>query len=52
MLKKGIYVKHPHFGKGVVSKLEGDGVKMKATIIFEGLGIKKILVQYAKLEIL
>jgi len=51
-LKKGALVRHPRFGRGVVRWLEGDGADMRATIIFEGIGEKKLVIQFAKLEIL
>jgi len=51
-LRKGAFVKHPRFGKGVIKKIEGDGKDQKAIIIFEELGEKKIVIQYANLEIL
>ena len=51
-LRRGAFIKHPQFGKGVVRELEGDGENQKATIIFEEVGEKKIVLKYARLEIL
>ncbi len=51
-LKRGAYVRHPQFGKGIVLNLDGKGANQKAIIIFENVGEKKIIIQYAKLEIL
>ena len=49
-LRKGAYVKHPQFGKGIIKNLEGKGDNLKAIIIFEEVGEKKIVVKYTKLE--
>ena len=51
-LRPGAFIKHDRFGKGVVQKIEGEGENLKATIVFEELGKKKIVLKYAKLEIL
>jgi DNA helicase II / ATP-dependent DNA helicase PcrA len=51
-LSKGKLVRHPQFGKGVVRFVEGVGEDQKVTILFEELGEKKLVVKFAKLEIL
>ena len=51
-LKRGAFIKHPRFGKGVVKRIEGDGEDMKLSILFESVGEKKIVAKYVKLEIL
>jgi DNA helicase-2/ATP-dependent DNA helicase PcrA len=43
---------HERFGKGEVVNLEGAGGDKKAEINFEVGGIKKLLLRFAKLEIL
>lgn len=48
-LKVGDQVRHSRFGKGLVKSLEGKGNDTRATIAFEA-GLKKILLQFAKLE--
>lgn len=48
----GSFVKHIRFGKGEVLKLEGNGQDKKAEIRFENGGIKKLLLRFAKLEVL
>ena len=48
----GNIVNHQRFGKGEVKKIEGKGADMKAEIQFEKGGIKKLLLRFAKLEIL
>jgi DNA helicase-2/ATP-dependent DNA helicase PcrA len=45
-------VKHTRFGKGEVLKIEGVGQDKKAEIRFENGGIKKLLLRFAKLELL
>jgi len=51
-LKPGVLVRHPRFGKGIVRKIQGTGKEMKADIIFEDVGEKKIVIKYVNLEIL
>jgi DNA helicase-2/ATP-dependent DNA helicase PcrA len=47
----GNIVSHSRFGKGEVLKMEGTGANIKATIKFN-IGIKNLLLQYAKLKVL
>ncbi len=48
----GNFVKHLRFGKGEVIKIEGVGADSKAEINFENGGTKKLLLRFAKLEII
>lgn len=48
----GNIVSHLRFGKGEVLKIEGAGTDIKAEINFEHGGIKKLLLRFAKLDIL
>jgi DNA helicase-2/ATP-dependent DNA helicase PcrA len=48
----GDMVRHNRFGKGKITSLEGSGGDAKATIAFEHLGPKHLLLKYAKLTIL
>jgi DNA helicase-2/ATP-dependent DNA helicase PcrA len=48
----GNLVKHLRFGKGKVIKIEGSGTDIKAEIDFENGGAKKLLLRFAKLEII
>lgn len=48
----GNIVSHLRFGKGEVLKIEGAGTDIKAEINFEHGGVKKLLLRFAKLEIL
>lgn len=48
----GSYVFHDTFGKGEVLNLEGSGANKKAEIKFEKVGVKKLLLQFAKLKLI
>jgi len=49
----GQKVEHQRFGFGVIKGLDGNPNNRMATIEFEqGVGIKKIMLQYAKLKII
>jgi DNA helicase II / ATP-dependent DNA helicase PcrA len=49
-LVKGARVRHPQFGAGTVAELSGAGSDVRATIDFDGLGRKKVIVRYANLQ--
>ncbi|TDE42028.1 ATP-dependent DNA helicase [Flavobacterium rhamnosiphilum] len=51
-LVSGNIVMHERFGKGEVLNLEGVGADKKAEIKFEVGGIKKLLLRFAKLDII
>jgi DNA helicase-2/ATP-dependent DNA helicase PcrA len=48
----GNFVKHLRFGKGEVLKIEGNGADVKAEIKFENGGVKKLLLRFAKLDVI
>jgi DNA helicase-2/ATP-dependent DNA helicase PcrA len=48
----GDVVNHQRFGKGTVLSIEGKAADLKAEIKFETGGIKKLLLRFAKLEII
>ena len=48
----GNLVKHIRFGNGKVLKIEGSGADTKAEINFENGGVKKLLLRFAKLEVI
>jgi DNA helicase-2/ATP-dependent DNA helicase PcrA len=50
-LKPGTLVEHSRFGRGEILRLEGVGGDKKAEIKFQVGGIKKLLLRFAKLEI-
>ncbi|WP_419211278.1 ATP-dependent helicase [Maribacter sp. X9] len=51
-LVEGSLVNHTRFGRGKVVKLEGAGNDRKAEILFDKGDIKKLLLRFAKLEVL
>lgn len=51
-LQTGMQVEHPKFGKGKVLTVEGNGPNKKATVFFNGVGQKSLLLRFAKLKIL
>lgn len=51
-LREGQIIMHDRFGKGKILNLEGVGADKKAEIQFEVGGIKKLLLRFAKLNIL
>ncbi|MDZ4667785.1 MAG: UvrD-helicase domain-containing protein [bacterium] len=50
-LQSGMKVEHQRFGMGTVTQMEGNGDNRKATIDFEGLGKKVLVLKFAKLKI-
>jgi len=51
-LNVGTLVEHMRFGKGKIIKIEGSGADTKAEIDFENGGLKKLLLRFAKLNVL
>ena len=51
-LTVGDRVFHDHFGRGTVEALQGSGINARATVLFDRVGRKILLLQYAKLELL
>ena len=51
-LNEGSLINHTRFGRGKVLKIEGVGNDKKAEIQFETAGIKKLLLRFAKLEVI
>ncbi|MEM8845756.1 MAG: UvrD-helicase domain-containing protein [Bacteroidota bacterium] len=51
-LAEGMRVNHTRFGKGRILKIEGVGNDKKAEIQFEQGDVKKLLLRFAKLEVL
>ncbi len=50
-VQKGVVVFHNTFGKGTVLSIAGKGLDKKAEIYFDEIGIKKIILKYAKMSI-
>ena len=51
-LSIGSSVLHERFGRGVVQAVEGTGIDAKATIQFENVGTKVLMLRFAKLKVL
>ena len=51
-LQTGMQVEHQKFGKGKVLVVEGLGPNKKATVFFNSIGKKNLLLRFAKLKIL
>ena len=51
-LTVGNTVNHQRFGKGEVLKIEGKGADLKAEIKFQNGDVKKLLLRFAKLEVI
>lgn len=51
-LAVGNIVRHIRFGTGEVKKIEGAGADIKAEINFQHGGVKKLLLRFAKLEVI
>jgi DNA helicase-2/ATP-dependent DNA helicase PcrA len=48
---RGRRVRHPVFGEGRIESSEGEGTDQKIVARFPGVGLKKILVRAARMEI-
>lgn len=51
-IQPGMMVRHEKFGTGKVLSCEGDGNSRKATVFFEGVGQKALMLAFAKLTII
>lgn len=51
-LQAGMKVKHERFGEGKVINIEGSGSNKKATVFFQNVGQKNLLLRFAKLDII
>jgi len=51
LIQPGIEVEHERFGKGKVLSVEGSGPNIKATVFFQAVGQKQLLLKYARLRI-
>ena len=51
-IQPGMVVRHEKFGTGKVLSCEGAGNSRKATVFFEGVGQKALMLAYAKLTII
>ena len=51
-LQEGCLIEHERFGIGKVIRLEGDGDNKKATVTFEHVGTKQLLLRFARFKML
>lgn len=51
-VKVGNHIQHERFGYGVVEKIEGRGDQTKISIFFENVGVKVLLLKFAKFKII
>lgn len=51
-VQAGMQVEHERFGKGKILNVEGSGSNKKATVFFENVGQKQLLLHFAKLKII
>ncbi len=51
-VQTGMQVEHEKFGAGKVMQVEGKAGDLKATVFFQSVGTKQLLLKYAKLKIL
>jgi DNA helicase-2/ATP-dependent DNA helicase PcrA len=49
-LRVGARVRHATFGVGLVQQLEGSGERRKATVVFQSVGRKKLVLKFAGLQ--
>ena len=49
--KTGMYVNHRKFGYGIISNIEPEGDDLKLEIMFDSVGMKRLMAKYAQLEI-
>ncbi len=52
VLESGVRVVHQVYGQGVVSRVAGQGLQAKATVVFDSGGERTLLLEYAGLQIL
>ena len=50
-LTVGSIILHERFGEGVVERLEGSGLDAKATVRFQNVGTKQLLLRFAKFTV-
>lgn len=50
-VRKGVSIYHDTFGKGTVISVTGKGLDKKADIYFDDIGLKKIILKYAKMRV-
>ena len=51
-LKVGTVIEHQRFGRGVILNIEDVGENAKATVDFNNMGTKQLLLKFAKFKII
>ena len=51
-LSEGMRIEHQRFGIGTVVKVEGTGENTKATVDFQNVGVKQLLLKFAKYKVI
>ena len=51
-LRVGMRVSHKMFGRGTILKIINHGGNIKVSVLFDSVGEKRLVLPYAKLEIL
>lgn len=47
----GTRIQHDRFGNGVITAIEGKGIDAKATVSFENVGVKQLLLRFARFKV-
>jgi len=50
LFRGGEKVTHPKFGAGTVVGVSGEGGRAEVTVVFQGVGVRRLLVKYANLS--
>ncbi len=51
-IKENSVIEHERFGLGTVIKLEGTGENLKATVQFKNVGVKQLLLKFARFKVI
>lgn len=51
-IRPGARIRHPDFGVGVVKGIEETGGGLKLTVLFSGIGIKKVMTGFVPIELI
>jgi DNA helicase-2/ATP-dependent DNA helicase PcrA len=49
--KPGLRIRHPEFGIGVIKGVEESGGRYKLSVLFSGVGLKKVITGYVPIEL-
>ncbi len=51
-IRPGARIRHPDFGVGIVKGVEETGGRLKLTVLFSGIGIKKVMTGFVPIELI